>query len=31
MNYTQPGNDANHLFPKEKYNKRPKIVRWSLP
>lgn len=22
MNYTQPGNDASRLFPKEKYNKR---------
>lgn len=23
MNYTQPGNDASRLFPKEKYNKHP--------
>lgn len=29
MNYTQAGNYANCLFPKEKYNKHPKFVRWS--
>lgn len=27
MNYIQPGNDANHLFPVEKY-KRPQMARF---